>query len=64
MMTYTVDASTASSNIGHHHGPRAWEKLVGNGWWEAGYTCSLQAYEGHPIKQNLITQAKGTVGSM
>ena len=50
VMTYTDDASTASSNIGHHHGPQAWEQLAGNEWWEAGHTCSLQAYEGHPIK--------------
>ena len=64
MMMYTDDARTASSNIECHHGLRAQEQLVGNGWWEAGYACSLQAYECHPIKQNLITQAKGTVGSM
>ena len=56
---YTDDASTASSNVGRHHGPRAWEELAGNGWREAGYARSLQAYEGHPIKQNLITRVKG-----
>ena len=50
MMTYTDDARTASSNVEHHHGLQAWEQLVGNEWWEAGYACSLQAYEGHPTK--------------
>ena len=64
MMTYTDDARTASSNIEHHHGLRAQEQLVGDGWWETGYACSLQAYECQPIKQNLINWAKGTVGSM
>ena len=51
VMMYTDDTSTASSNIGCHHGPRAQEQLVGNEWWEAGYACRLQAYEGHPTKQ-------------
>ena len=64
VMTYTDDARTASSNIEHHHGLRVREQLAGNGWREARYACSLQAYERHPIKQNLITRAKGTVGSM
>ena len=50
MMMYTDDARIASSNIEHHHSPRAWEQLVGNEWWEAGYTHKLQAYEGHPTK--------------
>ena len=36
VMTYTDDARTASSNVECHHGPQAWEQLVGNEWWEAG----------------------------
>ena len=36
MMTYTNDARTASSNVGHHHGLRVREQLVGDGWWETG----------------------------
>ena len=63
VMMYTDDTRTVSLNVKHHHGLRAWEQLVGTGWWEAGYAHSLQAYECHPIKQNLITQAKGTAGS-
>ena len=43
VMTYTDDARTASSNVEGH-------QLVVNGWWEAGYTYSLQVYEHHPIK--------------
>ena len=50
VMMYTDDASTASSNVGRHHSPRAQKQLAGNEWWEAGYACRLQAYEGHPIK--------------
>ena len=50
MMMYTDDARTSSSNVEHHHGPRAWEQLVGNEWWEAGHPRRLQAYEGHPTK--------------
>ena len=53
VMMYTDDASTATSNIGCHHGPRAWEQLAGNEWWEARYARSLQAYEGHPIKRKI-----------
>ena len=53
MMMYTDDASTASLNVGHHHSPWVWEELVGNGWREDGYACSLQVYEGHPIKQKI-----------
>ena len=53
MMMYTDDARTASSNIEHHHSLQAWEQLVGNEWQEARYTCSLQAYEGHPTKQKI-----------
>ena len=49
-MMYTDDARIASSNITHHHGPQAWEQLVGNKWWEAGHTHKPQAYEGHPMK--------------
>ena len=64
VMMYTDDARTVSSNIECHHSLRAWEQLVGDGWQETGYTHSLQAYEHQPIKQNLINQAKGTVGSM
>ena len=51
VMTYTNDARISSSNVERHHGPRVWEQLVGNEWWEAGYTHKLQAYEGHPTKQ-------------
>ena len=50
MMTYTDDARIASSNIKHHHGPRAWEQLAGNEWQEAGYAHKLQAYEDHSTK--------------
>ena len=50
VMTYTDDASTASSNIGCHHSPQAQEQLAGNEWWVAGHARSLQVYEGHPIK--------------
>ena len=50
MMTYTDDARIVSSNVKHHHSPQAWEQLVGNEWWEAGYARKLQAYEGHPTK--------------
>ena len=50
VMTYTDDARTASSNVEHHHCPRAWEQLAGNEWWEARYSHRLQAYEGHPTK--------------
>ena len=53
VMTYTDDARTVSSNVEHHHGPRAWEQLAGNEWWEARYAHSLQAYEGYPIKQKI-----------
>ena len=63
VMMYTDDASTVSLNIGHHHGPRAWEQLVGNEWWEAGY-AQPSGVRGSPYKMKyLITQAKGTVGS-
>ena len=64
MMTYTNDARIVSSNVKHHHDSWAQEQLVGNEWQEARYTCKLQAYEAHPKMKNLITQAKGTVGSM
>ena len=50
VMMYTNDARIASSNVTHHHGPRAWEQLVGNEWWESGYACKPQAYEGHSTK--------------
>ena len=36
MMTYTDDARTASLNLGCHHGLRAQEQMVGDGWWETG----------------------------
>ena len=51
MMMYTDDARIVSSNVEHHHGPQAWEQLVGNEWWGAGYARKLQAYEGYPTKQ-------------
>ena len=35
MMMYTDDARIASSNVTHHHGPRAQEQLVGNEWQES-----------------------------
>ena len=58
-ITYTNDARILSSNVTCHHGPQAQEPLVGNKWWEAGYTHKPQAYKGHPMKQKkLITQAK------
>ena len=50
MMMYTDDARTASLNVECHHGPQAWEQLVGNEWWEARYAHRLQAYEGHSKK--------------
>ena len=34
VMTYTDDARTASSNVGHHHSLQAWEQMVGDGWRE------------------------------
>ena len=46
------DTRIASSNVKHHHSPRVWEQLVGNEWWEIGYTHKPQAYEGHPTKFN------------
>ena len=49
-MMYTNDARIVSLNITHHHGPQAWEPLVGNKWQEAGYTHKPQAYEGHTMK--------------
>ena len=30
VMMYTDDTRTASSNVGRHHGLRAWEQLAGN----------------------------------
>ena len=53
VMMYTDDARTASLNVEHHHGPRVWEQLVGNEWWEAGYARRLQAYKGHPTKRKI-----------
>ena len=50
VMTYTDDTGTVSSNIECHHGPQAWEQLVGNEWQEAGYTRRPQAYESYPTK--------------
>ena len=64
VMTYTDDARIVSLSVECHHGPQVREQLVGNEWQEAGYTHRLQVYEGYPTKQNLITRAKGTVGSM
>ena len=64
VMMYTDDARTASLNVECHHSLRVWEQLAGDGWWETGYTRSLQAYDHQPIEQNLINWAKGTVGSM
>ena len=40
VMTYTNDARTASSNVGHHHSLQAWEQLAGDGWRETGYAHS------------------------
>ena len=53
MMMYIDDARTASLNVEHHHSPQVSEQLVGNEWWEAGYTHRLQAYEGHSTKQKI-----------
>ena len=50
MMMYTNDARIVSLNVAHHHGPQAWEQLVGNEWWETWYTCKPQAHEDHPTK--------------
>ena len=36
VMMYTDDTRTASSNVGCHHGLRAWEQLAGDGWQETG----------------------------
>ena len=34
VMTYSDDARSASSKVTCHHGLRAQEQMVGDGWWE------------------------------
>ena len=64
-MMYTDDARIASSNITHHHDPRAWEtsgreQLAG----KTGHTRKPQAREGpHYETKKLNTRAKGQRGS-
>ena len=41
VMTYTDDTRPASSKVTRHHGLRAWEQMVGDGWWETGQARSL-----------------------
>ena len=53
VMMYTDDARIASSNVKCHHGPQAWEQLVGNEWWEARYACKL-GIQGPPYKNEKI----------
>ena len=45
-MMYTDDARITSSNVTHHHEPRAWETNGG----KPGHTCKPQAHEGHAMK--------------
>ena len=52
-MTYTDDTRPASLKVTCHHGPRAWEQMVGDGWWEMDRLVASRAYEPWTIKNKI-----------